>query len=440
MKRLVWKSFRYRECDEFAAYLKRMAAKGWHFQEWKLGLTFEKKEPADITYEVEVFTEGTELDTRPEPEAMEYAVYCRAAGWKLLDGRRKFCIFQKVQEDAPDIVTPQERFQNIKRAEFSRWKKEAVSCSLVGILGSWNFMGNLFETILFSNLGLACFFFLLVFVLRIAWEGVALAIWSYRTKARLEEGEAPYYGSRSIWGKAARGVRYAIVAVPILLMVLGAVSDGQYRIALFIVAVGICGAAIKWFVYCLRPSRDGKMAAEMGTAFAFWILIVVLELRLVATDSYTESFSPDQEEIPLIQEDYKEVSGVLQTVEGKKTQSFLGKNRCYGIWYGESEDGQEEESLDWIQYEIYESSCPWVLERVWEREAEEGKGMEGSEEADADDLEDGTGAWSALMAEEEETWVCRYRVRYPNQVLIFLTEEPLNAEQIRLIRQKLNLP
>lgn len=66
--------------------------------------------------------------------------------------------------------------------------------------------------------------------------------------------------------------------------------------------------------------------------------------------------------------------------------------------------------------------------------------MEGSEEADADDLEDGTGAWGALMAEEEETWVCRYRVRYPNQVLIFLTEEPLNAEQIRLIRQKLNLP
>lgn len=33
MKRLVWKSFRYRECDEFAAYLKRMAAGGR--KEWQ---------------------------------------------------------------------------------------------------------------------------------------------------------------------------------------------------------------------------------------------------------------------------------------------------------------------------------------------------------------------------------------------------------------------
>ncbi|MBM6854546.1 DUF2812 domain-containing protein [Mediterraneibacter glycyrrhizinilyticus] len=79
--RRVFKDFGYLECDAFAEYLHGMSMKGWHFREWRLGLVFEKGEPEDVCYCVEVFPKGSEMDTKPEEPAEEYAEYCQAAGW-----------------------------------------------------------------------------------------------------------------------------------------------------------------------------------------------------------------------------------------------------------------------------------------------------------------------------------------------------------------------
>ena len=46
----VRKQFDYMHCDDFAAYLSEMAAKGWHFKAWKAGLVFEKGEPEIVLY------------------------------------------------------------------------------------------------------------------------------------------------------------------------------------------------------------------------------------------------------------------------------------------------------------------------------------------------------------------------------------------------------
>ena len=40
-------------------------------------MVFEKEEPQNLEYAVEVFPEGNENDTKPEPETEEFAVYCR---------------------------------------------------------------------------------------------------------------------------------------------------------------------------------------------------------------------------------------------------------------------------------------------------------------------------------------------------------------------------
>ena len=65
-KRVVFKKYHYRECDSFADYLERMAAKGWIFKGWKLGLVFYKDQPRKETYAVEIFPEGDENDKRPD--------------------------------------------------------------------------------------------------------------------------------------------------------------------------------------------------------------------------------------------------------------------------------------------------------------------------------------------------------------------------------------
>ena len=99
-RKTVFIGFDYMHCDDFAKYLSEMAAKGWHFKEWGAGLKFEQGEPKKATYAVEVFTEASENDMRPEPHTREFAEYCEAAGWKFVDAKQKFCIFKKIEEDA----------------------------------------------------------------------------------------------------------------------------------------------------------------------------------------------------------------------------------------------------------------------------------------------------------------------------------------------------
>lgn len=75
-RKTVRKNFRYIECDAFAEYLHDMSLRGWHFCGWTGGLVFEKGEAEDICYCVEVFPGGSEMDTAPGPDALDYAEYC----------------------------------------------------------------------------------------------------------------------------------------------------------------------------------------------------------------------------------------------------------------------------------------------------------------------------------------------------------------------------
>ena len=59
-RKQIFRNFQYLECDAFAEYLEGMAAKGWRFTGWKLGMIFEKEEPRKRVYAVEVFSKGRE--------------------------------------------------------------------------------------------------------------------------------------------------------------------------------------------------------------------------------------------------------------------------------------------------------------------------------------------------------------------------------------------
>ena len=59
--------FSYRDCDDFAAYLEEQARLGWHFKEIHMGLVFERGEPAEIRYRVEVFPKRREEEQTGPP-------------------------------------------------------------------------------------------------------------------------------------------------------------------------------------------------------------------------------------------------------------------------------------------------------------------------------------------------------------------------------------
>ena len=60
-RKRVFRDFRYMECGAFADYLHAMSLEGWHFISWKFGLIFEKGEPEDIVYAVEVFPKAVRV-------------------------------------------------------------------------------------------------------------------------------------------------------------------------------------------------------------------------------------------------------------------------------------------------------------------------------------------------------------------------------------------
>lgn len=64
-----------------------------------------------MVYSVEVFPDGRDSDLRPAQNTKEYAQYCKAAGWKLLDSKKKFCIFQREKEGA--VLDPTVAYEDI---------------------------------------------------------------------------------------------------------------------------------------------------------------------------------------------------------------------------------------------------------------------------------------------------------------------------------------
>ena len=75
-------------------------------------------EPEQAFYTVEVFQKASENDMRPEPNTQEFAEYCESAGWKFMDAKQKFCIFKKIEQEAVELFTPDERVNNALKGTF----------------------------------------------------------------------------------------------------------------------------------------------------------------------------------------------------------------------------------------------------------------------------------------------------------------------------------
>lgn len=132
MNRRVFLSFHYHECDEFVAYLTEMAAKGWAFRYWGLGLVFERCEPCRTEYAVTVFERTGNEVMRGHPLTEEYSEYCEQAGWQFVDAKYHFCIFKKVREDAIPIETTEDRFAKIVKRERVNIRRTCLQRAILG--------------------------------------------------------------------------------------------------------------------------------------------------------------------------------------------------------------------------------------------------------------------------------------------------------------------
>lgn len=430
MTKTVLKNFHYKEADDFAAYLHDMSLKGWHFSEWRLGLVFEKGEPENITYSVEVFQKGSEMDTRPEPDTEEFAEYCEAAGWKFLDSKRKFCIFRKKSEDAVPIVTPEERFENIKNAEWRCWREYFISCVLITGLYWGQFLTVSFESWIFSNLFLVCLGIVtLLFAVR-ALQAVSLVIWSRKRKKHLLENREVYYGHENNNSVRMQSLRMAVPVLLALVILAAAIAERMYQAAVFCAAVFLMFGVICIWIGSARPSRGENQMIQIGTGIAVPIVSAVIILMIIIGGFMDSSGSqPDAEGLldsraPLLQEDFKEKSGKITYIDEGKQKSFMGEMGYYYVKY--AEEGSE--TPDDIQYEIYESTHSWILDMIWKNKL---KGR--------DNPEDCTAVWGTEQALVDRSDLNRYYVRGKNKLFTLATGEELNGQQIQVIKEKIGM-
>lgn len=416
-KKTTFKVFDYMHCDDFAKYLERMAAKGWHFKEWGAGFKFEKGEPKQVTYAVEVFTKASENDLRPEAKTQEFAQYCEAAGWKLIDAKQKFCIFRKIDENAVDILTPEERVENSFKGIVSG--SNIILLILYGLNAALQFRNmfgsmfsySIFSTISFFNISAWTFLFLTQLI-KITYAVISKRkLWK-----RIKNGQEIYIGSNKDGKKRWNGHFFSTMFLCMLfLFMLVMLEDNTLMIYYVVIFAGT-------FIFCLilakvRPDADTNMAIQVVFVIVYCFIVILIPIIIL---SGRQEDKKKLENVPLQISDYRQDFGVLEGVSDSYERNMLGSRESYFL-YGTGEN---------IHYQIYRSKCDWILNRIWEEEIDEKYN---------ENKTDCKEAWEAEIAFRNEGG--DYYVRYEDAVLIFCDNENiyLDSNQISIIRDKLQL-
>ena len=415
--RTVLKGFDYMHCDDFARFLMDMAAKGWHFKEWGVGLKFEEGEPEQAVYVVEVFPNASENDMRPALNTQEFAVYCESAGWKFMDAKKKYCIFKKMDKNAVDLFTPEERVINAFKGTFSGSAWLLFFVYGLNAFMQWERLSHSFETVIFTS---GFLFNLSVWNVLFLWQMFTF-IHALRKKHKLMEeirsGEEIYIGSRKDGKSHISWKNMYTGSLILLLMYYFFAMDLDLTIIKIIMVVGTLGFAA--LLNKIRLERDTGVMLGIG----FTIMMIFI-LTISVTGSISDNgagMELKKENLPVQIADYRESKGKIRDISYYHERNIFGNSDKYYVF------GEEES----IYYYVYQSSYTTILDRVWEDIINDKKYNVGAVECTKD--------WSAKKAIRNESGT--YYVRYDNAILEFNDDEDiyLSKEQIDTILENLEL-
>ena len=417
-RKTVLKGFDYMHCDDFAKYLSDMAAKGWHFVEWGAGLKFEKGEPEKAVYAVEVFQTASENDMRPEPNTQEFAEYCESAGWKFLDAKQKFCIFKKIEPNATELYTPEERVSNALKSTFS-----ASSIILLVLYGlnavlRWSSLATMFESSIFSG---SFFFQISVWTLLFVWQLLTLVYALYKSrklKKKVCMGEDIYIGNRQD-GKYHVNIKDIYIVLLIVLLMYYFYIIDQVALTILNVVIIVGTLAFAFIINKIRPERDTNIVIQV--VFAVVLLLSIVFFTMMIFMENGNSNDSEKMEVPLIITDYRDCDDVVEETSVYVEKNLLGSKSSYFVY------GKENS----ISYRIYKSEYAWILDKIWEDVVNGKRYNENVVECTSD--------WAAQKALRNNLGT--YYVRYGNTILVFGDGEDiyLSEEQISIILDKLEL-
>lgn len=414
-RKTVLKGFGYLQCDDFATYLAEMAAKGWHFKEWGAGLVFEKGTPEQIQYAVEVFIDGSEYDTRPDVHTQEFAEYCEAAGWKLIDAKRKFVIFKKVRDDAVDILTPQERLENIAKEERKDILQKIALSYTWSILQLFRFTGAEFVNRIFSNglLMISAIWFALALSATVRF--LHFVIWKKKWTRKIENGEDLYFGWKKNLFSFTNGW-YSWLSTVIVLVFWGSLLlTQQYHTVILSLILSAVIIIMGYLIARFRPDAGTNQIIQIVVSMALVMFVLTFSVVMIFTD---DSTTEDEQAIPLYYEDIGGEAGEIIKAEVDQSSSIFGRGmRCW-IEYDD----------EYVYYYVYTSDHAWIIDTIWEDRVVQKYNQTGE---DVSDL------WGAVAAVRNS--IGGYLVKYEDAVLIldFAEDTVLSQSDADTIRAAL---
>lgn len=405
----VYRSFGYLRCDDFAAYLEEMAAKGWHLESWGAGLKFRKGEPEQATYAVEVFTDASEYDTRPEPSTEEFAEYCAAAGWQLVDAKRKFVIFKKLRPDAQPIMTDAERLEAVAKEEQKTVLRNLAVSGLWCLMRWGEFLDYGFLRDIFMYPSLMILLFWTALFLAALGSAIHLLVWKHRAAKRIADGQMLCLGRGGSFQNRAYNLVLSIM-LPLLLVTL--VLMGKKQMILFVLVIYGGLWLMGYLTAKKRPDAVTNQIIQILVSMGVLLALFVFAFGTMLNDEKPENPA----DFPLYMEDLDGEAGEPDDLYLEDWSTIFGSVRQYTVYYGR----------DMLRYTVYESDFDWVLDKIW------------AESTDALNWE--TGDAEPWGAEEVVTrFGSSYVVRWADGILVFygMGEEPLTGEQIGTVLEAL---
>ena len=280
----VFRRYANSDCDAMALYLEQMAARGWHFRGWGLGMEFEEGEPSEERYDVQVFNNNNERQLGPDRDTLEFAAYCSAAGWTMVDSFGKLVVFRAKERDAIPIVSKEEKFENIKKAWLTNTFLMLGSLFIIFMYSNF-YLGSRFPSVFFDPILCTMFLALILmytgYVFRWLYDGFQVL----RCRNVLKCGGTPFYGYMNIFNPEKPvdsnfGLIYILTAAVLSAAVYSVVNvpkmkDGIDDTSAMIMMAGIMSL---FFIFCryYRPAGKGSVLISICAAvFAFALLMGV---------------------------------------------------------------------------------------------------------------------------------------------------------------------
>lgn len=290
--------------EAIAAYLEKMARKGWLLEKFNNILTFRQIEPGEYKFAVTYFPEGSVFDPAPTEGQETYIDYCRAAGWELAAVRGPIQIFYSEGSDPIPIETDEAQKLAAARAVMNKTMVLAYVLLLISfLLNGHNWLDDLLTNPLYtlsSPLSLTMLVCCWALVVILGFFLIDHWVWCARSKRSVENGGA----CLPVSTKSRLAATYCIFALTALMLVgiLAQTADKSESPGIIWILVGTLAmyALAFYALSLLRKHGRSRGAVKWGFVAVMIALVAALgygSVRLVESgalqrksgETYTDS-------------------------------------------------------------------------------------------------------------------------------------------------------